>query len=289
MTVQWHYNRAGKQNGPVSEDQLKQLAASGKLQPSDMIWREGMDQWDQANTVPDLFPAESQAAPPPLPPAARSDGPGIGSAVIDSMKQVGQKAKDFAQSEQVQDGVAKVKAKWQSLSGRGKAITVGTAAFVILFAGWSMFGGTGQESRSRPTRTGSEPSSYSSSFQSSEDSEGFRWESLEDQDAAANSQRYQERGPMYSADGGRSRGHESPSGRITGSGDGFRSEATFNPDGSYSGSLQGEGFSGRSQMHADGSGHGEYEINGQKMDVDIDSHGNVRLKTDGRTYDFPRR
>jgi len=76
--------------------------------------------------------------------------------------------------------------------------------------------------------------------------------------------------------------------RIEGKGDDYQSEATFNPDGGYSASVHGEGFSGRSEMKADGSGYGEYDINGQKLRVDLDSEGGVRVKSDGGTYEFPK-
>ena len=55
---QWHYSKSGQQQGPVSSEQLKQLAASGQLQPSDLVWKEGMAQWAEARRMKGLFPAE---------------------------------------------------------------------------------------------------------------------------------------------------------------------------------------------------------------------------------------
>ena len=78
MANLWHCKRQDKQFGPFSDQQLKQLAASGKLQPSDMVQREGTDQWVPANRLKGLFPTAvakplamgtpSPDTPPPLPP-----------------------------------------------------------------------------------------------------------------------------------------------------------------------------------------------------------------------------
>jgi hypothetical protein len=72
MADQWYYTDQGQRLGPISSDQLKQLAASGRLQPSAFVWKEGMAQWAAASNVDGLFPAELQAvrsSPPPLPPS----------------------------------------------------------------------------------------------------------------------------------------------------------------------------------------------------------------------------
>ena len=52
--------------GPVSEEQLKQLAASGQLQPSDLVWKEGMSHWMAASSITGLFPnAPTTSSPVP--------------------------------------------------------------------------------------------------------------------------------------------------------------------------------------------------------------------------------
>jgi serine/threonine protein kinase len=70
MADQWFYSRGGQQFGPVSAEQLKQLAASRQLAPTDLLWKEGMKDWAQARIVRGLFPQEAAATPkpPPLPP-----------------------------------------------------------------------------------------------------------------------------------------------------------------------------------------------------------------------------
>jgi hypothetical protein len=67
--VQWYYAQQGHRCGPVSPEQLKQLAVSGQLQPSDSVWREGMAQWAAASQVRGLFPAATHPSPG-LPPSA---------------------------------------------------------------------------------------------------------------------------------------------------------------------------------------------------------------------------
>jgi len=53
--VPWYYASAGRQVGPVSFAQLKQLAAQGALQHNTPVWSEGMPQWSEAASVPGLL------------------------------------------------------------------------------------------------------------------------------------------------------------------------------------------------------------------------------------------
>lgn len=61
--AQWYYSVRGTRIGPVEDAELKTLAASGKIKPDDLIWREGMEDWRPARSVKGLF-----KTPPPLPP-----------------------------------------------------------------------------------------------------------------------------------------------------------------------------------------------------------------------------
>lgn len=60
MAEQWYYTRNGQQQGPVTMELLKQAA----LQPSDLVWKEGTDEWVAASKVEGLI---AQAVPPPVP------------------------------------------------------------------------------------------------------------------------------------------------------------------------------------------------------------------------------
>jgi hypothetical protein len=72
---EWHYSKNNQQQGPVSAEQLKQMAASGQLQPTDLVWKQGMSQWSEAHRMKGLFPANDVACPPPqLPNTITSNG-----------------------------------------------------------------------------------------------------------------------------------------------------------------------------------------------------------------------
>ena len=68
MTDHWYYAKQGQRLGPISSQNLKQLAASGQITPTDLIWRKGMANWTPAEKVKGL----TFASPPPLtPPSIR--------------------------------------------------------------------------------------------------------------------------------------------------------------------------------------------------------------------------
>jgi hypothetical protein len=66
MAGEWYYAKNGQQLGPVSAEVLTRLAASGQVQPTDLVWSEGMPNWAPARTVRAIFP---EAPPVPVAPA----------------------------------------------------------------------------------------------------------------------------------------------------------------------------------------------------------------------------
>lgn len=62
----WYYAKDDQQHGPVTPAQLKSLSNSGKLLPTDLVWKEGMGDWAPASEVRGLF--TFVPAPPPPPP-----------------------------------------------------------------------------------------------------------------------------------------------------------------------------------------------------------------------------
>lgn len=70
MADEWHYTVDGNQQGPVSASELKRLAASGNLGPTDLIWKEGMAEWKPASSVRGLFSSPRTPAKqgPPIQP-----------------------------------------------------------------------------------------------------------------------------------------------------------------------------------------------------------------------------
>lgn len=65
---EWHYFHEGNQKGPVSGQMLKNLADAGDLLPTDLVWKEGLAEWQSASKVKGLFPDKpAKKLPPPLP------------------------------------------------------------------------------------------------------------------------------------------------------------------------------------------------------------------------------
>ena len=53
----WYYARGNEQVGPVGTDVLRQKIASGEVKSGDLVWRDGMANWQPANSVPELAAA----------------------------------------------------------------------------------------------------------------------------------------------------------------------------------------------------------------------------------------
>lgn len=84
MTVpaneKWFYAQNGLKFGPVDAAMLRQMAGSGKLSPTDLVWREGMSGWAAGSRVKGLFPESVLAmSPPPLPTPPSTANPVIAS------------------------------------------------------------------------------------------------------------------------------------------------------------------------------------------------------------------
>lgn len=63
----WFYARNWAKEGPVPESQLRELLARGEIQPSTLVWTQGMTQWQPLAETP--LAASGTAFPPPLIPA----------------------------------------------------------------------------------------------------------------------------------------------------------------------------------------------------------------------------
>jgi hypothetical protein len=85
MANDWHYTLNGQQAGaPIPAVQLKQLAVSGQLKPTDLVWQDGMTDWVPASSIKGLFSSaksigDSSVVPPPggekATPAKKPDKP----------------------------------------------------------------------------------------------------------------------------------------------------------------------------------------------------------------------
>lgn len=66
MPDQWFVFRSGTKQGPLSSLELRRMAATGSLLPTDEIWREGMFARVPAASVTWLFPGSHPAVPPAM-------------------------------------------------------------------------------------------------------------------------------------------------------------------------------------------------------------------------------
>ena len=67
----WYYAINGQRQGPVPFDHLRHLAATRQLSATDLVWSEGMADWQPAHTITGLGP------PPPPPPPSNYNHYGV--------------------------------------------------------------------------------------------------------------------------------------------------------------------------------------------------------------------
>ncbi len=61
MASVWYYGYGKKRFGPVTTNELRELAEAGRIQPADTIWREGSELGVLANEVKGLFGASERS------------------------------------------------------------------------------------------------------------------------------------------------------------------------------------------------------------------------------------
>lgn len=62
--MNWFYAHQGQQQGPVSDEELARLAATGVIAGTTLIWKEGMADWQPVSVArPDLLNAAAAASP----------------------------------------------------------------------------------------------------------------------------------------------------------------------------------------------------------------------------------
>jgi uncharacterized membrane protein len=75
--TEWFYARGGQQNGPVTLEQLRDLAQSGGLDPAkDLVWNATMKDWTPSGQVAGIFSSAAAVMPAPVsqqPPADPSN------------------------------------------------------------------------------------------------------------------------------------------------------------------------------------------------------------------------
>jgi uncharacterized RDD family membrane protein YckC len=75
MAEEWYVGSNGQQSGPFTLQQLRQMAASGQLSKTDLIWKQGLASWVACSSVKGLFPAVADFSPTLLRPAPRPTAP----------------------------------------------------------------------------------------------------------------------------------------------------------------------------------------------------------------------
>ena len=54
VAAEWFYSNGSDRLGPVTASELRELALQGQLQPTSLIWKEGMGNWAPASKVKDI-------------------------------------------------------------------------------------------------------------------------------------------------------------------------------------------------------------------------------------------
>ena len=67
-TQQWYYTLNGNRHGPVTSAQLKQLAQTNQLSSTDLVWKHGMQEWQQACKINGLIPSAPPISAIPISP-----------------------------------------------------------------------------------------------------------------------------------------------------------------------------------------------------------------------------
>ncbi len=86
MSDAWSYIQNGATQGPVPQETLQALLASGQVRWNDLVWRQGLADWIQAGSLPEL-----RVAPPPPPAPAITLAPpreeaAVAAEVVDALR-----------------------------------------------------------------------------------------------------------------------------------------------------------------------------------------------------------
>jgi GYF domain 2 len=71
MNTVWWYVSEGDRKGPVSEEDLSRLLATGKISANSLVWKAGMEGWQSVAQVKDLT-SMLASLPPEVPLAQKT-------------------------------------------------------------------------------------------------------------------------------------------------------------------------------------------------------------------------
>lgn len=61
---QWYYGTSVGQHGPVEENEVRAMIASGGIGPHTLVWRDGMPSWQPLQSVPEFNGQAGSGYPP---------------------------------------------------------------------------------------------------------------------------------------------------------------------------------------------------------------------------------
>jgi hypothetical protein len=64
----WYYAVNGQRQGPIGFEQLRHMVAMGQIAGGDLVWHEGMGDWQAVSSIPALMPRPQPVYPQPAPP-----------------------------------------------------------------------------------------------------------------------------------------------------------------------------------------------------------------------------
>src|SRR5258708_36216821 len=67
----WFYAKDGRKDGPISDEDLQNLISRGTIGPNDLVWKEGMSNWQKASTVSGFVFPSDPTAPDSFPPSSK--------------------------------------------------------------------------------------------------------------------------------------------------------------------------------------------------------------------------
>jgi hypothetical protein len=116
QSSEWYLARDGQQHGPISAPEMEKIIELGYLLPTDLVWRQGFDDWKPAA---EAFPKKAEASPAPAPPAAAPATPAPPARPAESTSAPATSAPPKAGADR--DRIAKDPASWEAEARRQAA------------------------------------------------------------------------------------------------------------------------------------------------------------------------
>ena len=126
MAVEWYYTTNKQQMGPVSWEELCQLATKHLLKPDDLVWTEGMAEWVKAIRQQGLF--QASAAPATAVISQRAETPEAPPRKSSARQRIDDELDEIDDEQRRQ----RRKARKGSGTGLKIGLIVGTVVFVML-------------------------------------------------------------------------------------------------------------------------------------------------------------